>query len=276
MKLRTKRGENGEERQPALPPPTRILAEKLLRHYAAASGVPVTHFRAASRAQVATCLEEMEGDDAAKEARLCRAIDDAIAASRARGIAHPSLSFVFHVRHMRRRLERIAEADHLAQKAGEASGDMFAAGFDQALAEAGAELAAGVEATALERARPFVENRLVTDEARLARFHALLATSRRGRGAPPLAKTASAPPRMPQNAPRRVERPFAASVRSSALGPVCGPEDALRALASLFGTVTDPPSPSPCVAPTTPLTHAERAELETAQELARARWARAG
>ena len=42
-----------------------------------------------------------------------------------------------------------ASAEHFAQKSVNAGGDMFAAGFDGALAEAHAELAAGVERKAL-------------------------------------------------------------------------------------------------------------------------------
>ncbi len=275
MKLRPKLGESGDKTQvPELAPPVRMLAERLLRHYATASGVRVAHFRASSRAIVAACLDEMEGDDAAKEMRLRAVIAAAIAESQARGIAHPPLAYVFNVRHVRRRLERLAEAEHLAQKAADVGGDMFAAGFNSALAEARAELTAGLEPKALERARPFVDNRLVTDAARVAAFHEL-ATARRGRPMPPLAKPARPAPRPAQDALQRDSRPLGSASRPARSQAVSGPEEALRALTALFATVTEPSSPARGVTEA-PLTAAERAELEAAQVQARERWARAG
>jgi hypothetical protein len=183
---------------------------------------------------------------------------------------------VFNVRHVRRRLERLAEAEHLALKTADADagGDMFAAGFDGALAEARAELAAGVEPKALERARPFVDNRLVTDAARVAAFQEL-AKTRRGTLVPrPFARTARPAPKPAHDAPQRDLNPLGSATTSGPSGAISGPEDALRALAALFETVTDPSPVRP--APQVPLTAAERTALEAAQELARARWARAG
>ncbi len=275
VKLRSKLGESGDETKgPELAPPVRMLAERILRHYATATGVRVAHFRAKSRAIVAACLDEIEGNDAAKEMRIRAVIADAIAESQARGIAHPPLGYVFNVRHVRRRLERLAEAEHLAQKAADVGGDMFAAGFNSALAEARAELTAGLEPKALERARPFVDNRLVTDAVRVAAFHEV-AKARRGTPTPPpLARAVRPAPRPAQAAPQRDLRPLGSTPTYGPSRAVSGPEDALRALAALFETVTDA---SPRVsAAEVPLTVAERAELERAQEHARARWARAG
>jgi hypothetical protein len=278
LKLRSKLGESGDETKVSeLAPPVRMLAERLLRHYATASGVRVVHFRASSRAIVAACLDEMEGDDAAREMRLRAVIASAIAESQTRGIAHPPLAYVFNVRHVRRRLERLAEAEHLAQKTADADagGDMFAAGFDGALADARTELAAGVEPKALERARPFVDNRLVTDAARVAAFHELAKTRRGTLAPPPLARAARPAPKRVQDAPQRDLHPLGSATTHGGSGDVSGPEDALRALAALFETVTDP-SPAVRAATEVPLTAAERTALEAAQELARARWARAG
>ena len=278
MKLSTKLGESGDETKgPELAAPVRMLAERLLRHYATASGVRVAHFRASSRAIVAACLDDMEGDDAAKEMRIRAVIADAIAESQARGIAHPPLAYVFNVRHVRRRLERLAEAEHLAQKATDvdAGGDMFAAGFDGALADARAELAAGVEPVALERARPFLDNRLVTDAARVAAFHEL-AARRRVRPSPPLSKTVRPAPKPAQDAPQRDSRPLGSPRRHRPPEAVSGPEDALRALAILFASVPDTPPLERGVATEAPLTDDERAALEQAHAHAHARWGRAG
>jgi hypothetical protein len=272
LKLRTKPRES--EKGAELAAPVRLLAEKVLRNYAEASGVRVVHFRASSRAIVAACLDEMEGDDAAKEMRLRAVIDNALAESRAHGIAHPPLAYVFSVRHVRRRLERLAEAEHLAQKAADAGGDMFAAGFDGALAEARAELAAGVAPTALDRARLFIDHRLVTDAARMAAFHAL-ADAPVARPSPPLTKAARPLRRPAQDAPQRDLCPLGSASRPVRSEVVSGPEEALRALTALFATVTEP-SPPPGGVTEAPLTAAERAELEAAQVQARARWARAG
>jgi hypothetical protein len=267
LKLRTKPGESPNDAEgAALAPPVRMLAERILRHYATASGVRVTHFRASSRAVVAACLDEMEGSDAAKEMRLRAVIDDALRESQARGIAHPPLAYVFNGRHVRRRLERLAEAEHLALKATE-SADMFAEGFDRALGEARAEVRAGAPPVdALERVRPFVETGRVTDAKRLDALASL---------AEPGARTGQRLRKTAQDAPTRRRALEGADSLSTSSRGVYGPEEALRALTALLGE--DGP-PLPCPAPSTEilLTPEERAELEAAQELARARWARAG
>ncbi len=275
-KLRTKPG--GSEsmaKRGKLAPPVRHLAERVLRRYAEASGVRVAHFRASSRAMVAACLDEMEGDDAAKEMRLAAVIADAIGESQRRGIAHPPLAYVFNVLHVRRRLERLAEVEHLAQKAADVGGDMFASGFDGAIADARAELAAGLEPRALDRARPFVENRLVTDAARVAAFHKL-AEAPRDRPALPLAKTARPAPKRAQDAPQRDSRPLGSPRRQRPSEAVSGPEDALRALAVLFASVPDTPPLSSRIATEASLTDHERAALEHAHAHAHVRWVRAG
>jgi hypothetical protein len=242
-----------------------MLAERLLRHYAEASGVQVAHFRAASRAVVAVCLNDMGGEDAAKEMRLRAVIDDAIAESRARGVAHPPIAFVFSLRHVRRRLERLAEAEHVARKAQE--GDMFAEGFDRALTEAHAELAnGGLPDAALERARPFVEAGRVRDAKRVDAL---------AKASEPHGKDRDRIRKPRQDAPARESSRWAAESLLTAPGGVYAHADALRALRALLGE-DEAPLPSRVPHAEIPLTPAERTALETAQELARARWARAG
>jgi hypothetical protein len=245
VKLRTKRAETekGQESSATtLAPPVRLLADRLLHHYAESSGATAKHFRARSRAAVAACLEDLEGTDAAKEMRMRAVIADAIAASRARGMAHPPIAFVFNVVHVRRRLERLAEADHLARKAAEAeTGDVFAAA------------------------------RAANDERAPERLGATLPATRRG----PLAKTGRALRKTPQNAPAAETPPWGASSILTSPGGVYGPEDALRELMALHGEGNGAPA-APSPAASVPLTAEERAELEAAQAAARVRWARAG
>jgi hypothetical protein len=116
-----------ETKRPQLAPPVRMLAETPLRHYATASGERTSARPRAPSSRTTT-----------RRWRCGRAvIPDALAESHARGIEHPPLAYVFSAQHVQRRLERLAEAEHLAQKTtdGGAGGDMFAAGFDGALAD---------------------------------------------------------------------------------------------------------------------------------------------
>ncbi len=274
MKLRTKLEEKpSAEKAPTLTPPVRMLAERLLRHYAEGSGMRVDHFRAASRAAVAACLDDLGGEDAAKEMRLRGVIDDAIAESRANGRAHPPIAFVFNLRHVRRRLERLAEAEHLAHKAVEAEpeGDMFTAGFDHALEAGRAALAKGIPAEpALAQARAFVESGRITEARRLEAYDHL-ARRKPAESPRPARRTA-------QDAPVAKMPPEGAAALTASPSGVYGPEDALRVLAALFGDDEEESAPVVTNSPSmgVPLTTAERAELESAQEDARARWARAG
>ncbi len=74
------------------------------------------------------------------------------------------------VSRVRRSPSRSGRLGGSPRRAADAGGDVFAADFDRALVGSPADLAAGVEATALDRARPSFERPLVTAEDRVGSF----------------------------------------------------------------------------------------------------------
>ena len=192
--------EGGGEEQPPVNPETRSLAERLLRHYAASADLPVKHFRRESIARVAECIDASIGEDHHRAA-----IDDAVNESR-KNDHHPKLEFVFNRRHFARRLLRAAENANVAYKTDPAGEDPMLAGFTRTLDALDEALAGGADvAAALERARPYVENGVVTDAPLLARYRDL-----ETRAEPPIPSSDTEEP------PTSIEKPLKADGETAA------------------------------------------------------------
>jgi hypothetical protein len=124
-------GTRDRSAEPPLGVEQRAAAAQLLKFYAACAGLPVAYFKSASFALVAKCLRDMDGSTEACEYRLRAVIEDAVAESLRGGYPRPTLEYVFGLKHVRRRLNRLAE-----QAAAVDESDGFAAGAARQLADA--------------------------------------------------------------------------------------------------------------------------------------------